>query len=135
MSREASPAGLRVLIVEDEKLVAMMLEGMLAEMGVVVAAVSGSVEEALGQLDELDIDAAILDVNLHGETSYPVADELVARGVPFMFSTGYSGALPDDRYPDSLLLAKPIDEASLGAALAGLARMAPDASGPSGPET
>ena len=92
---EALWSGKRALIVEDETMVAMLLEDCLQEMGCLVAATVSKLEEAVALAGSLAIDFAILDLNLNGKLSYPVADALAARGVPFVFSTGYgAGVLP-----------------------------------------
>jgi CheY-like chemotaxis protein len=82
-------SGRKVLLVEDEVIVAWLLEDMLSDLGCAVVGPAGSVGQALAMIDAEDIDVAVLDVNLNGETSYPIADALVARSVPFVFSTGY----------------------------------------------
>ena len=79
----------RVLIVEDEFLLVMLLEDLLPTLGYTVAGSAGSVEHALAKLDTAEVDLAVVDVNLAGEPSFPVADALRARGVPFLFTTGY----------------------------------------------
>jgi CheY-like chemotaxis protein len=86
-----SLTGLRLLVVEDEALVAMALEDMLDDLGCVVVDVAGTVSKgvALAGNNDLTIDGAILDVNLGGEKVYPVAERLEARGVRFVFCTGY----------------------------------------------
>jgi CheY-like chemotaxis protein len=84
--------GLRVLVAEDEALIAMLVEEMLADLGCEVVAVAARVGDALRMVAEAQFDAAVLDVNLHGETIYPVADALLARGVPVVFATGYGSA-------------------------------------------
>jgi DNA-binding NtrC family response regulator len=87
---EVSPfSGRRVLLVEDEMIVAWLLEDMLADLGCTVVGPAASVDQALAMIDAEAIDVAVLDVNLNGQMSYPVADALAARGVPFVFSTGY----------------------------------------------
>ena len=83
-------SGRRVLVVEDETMVAWLLEDMLADLGCAVVGPAARVNQALAMLDAEAIDAAVLDVNLNGQMSYPVADALAARGVPFVFSTGYN---------------------------------------------
>ena len=101
--------GLEILVVEDEALVLMSLEDMLAEFGCVVAGTASSVSDALSAIMTSDgLDAAILDVNLlDGEKVYPVADILAERGVPLVFSTAFAGADILDRYPQGRLLKKP----------------------------
>ena len=81
--------GLRVLIVEDENLVALLLEDMLAELGHTVIGPVARVQKALDMIQREEIDLAILDVNINGENTYSIADVLAARDVPFLFSTGY----------------------------------------------
>ena len=82
-------SGRRVLVVEDEMIVAWLLQDMLADLGCAVVGPAARVAQALAMIDAEAIDAAVLDVNLNGQKSYPVADALAARGVPFVFSTGY----------------------------------------------
>ncbi len=101
--------GLKVLIVEDEPLVAMLLEDMLADHGCVVAGATGRIDQAMALIkdDSLVIEAAILDVNLAGEVSFPLAELLAAKGVPFVFATGYGvGGLPE-AWRDRPTLQKP----------------------------
>lgn len=101
--------GLKVLIVEDEPLVAMLLEDMLADHGCVVAGATGRIDQATALIkdDSLVIEAAILDVNLAGEVSFPLAELLAAKGVPFVFATGYGvGGLPEP-WRDRPTLQKP----------------------------
>ena len=99
MSDTPSLAGLRLLVVEDEAMVAMMVEDMLMELGCVVVDVAGTVSRGLALVadEALALDGAILDVNLGGEKVYPVAAALAARRVPFVFCTGYgvAGIAPD----------------------------------------
>ncbi len=84
--------GHRVLIVEDEMLVAMELESLLAEHGCDVVGPAPTVQRALALLDGEPPDAAILDLNLAGHTAVPVAAALNARGIPFLLATGYGSA-------------------------------------------
>ena len=110
----------RVLLVEDEMFVAWLLEDMLADLGCAVVGPASSVNQALAMIDAEAIDAAVLDVNLNGQMSYPVADALAARGVPFVISTGYDkDTLPDD-YRTFPVLQKPIQRSELSDALAKL---------------
>jgi DNA-binding LytR/AlgR family response regulator len=87
----AELAGLRILIVEDEFLLAMELEALLQRRGCTVLGPVSSVAQALSMLDGEQPDIALLDVNLKGERATPVAAALLARGVPFVLITGYSG--------------------------------------------
>ena len=107
MATEAQPAtqAKRVLVVEDEVMIRMMLEDMLGELGYTVAAEAARIEEALEATKNTDFDVAILDANLKGEPTLPVADALVARGTPFVFATGY-GELPEP-YRERPTLKKP----------------------------
>jgi CheY-like chemotaxis protein len=113
-------AGRRVLVVEDEMIVAWLLEDMLTELGCVVIGPAGSVKQAVAMIDAQAIDAALLDVNLDGEMSYPVADALVVRGVPFVFSTGYDKDRLLDGYRTFPVLQKPYHQSELSDALAKL---------------
>ncbi|WP_261404766.1 response regulator [Chenggangzhangella methanolivorans] len=84
--------GLRILLVEDEAMIAMLVEDMLLDGGAEVVGPAGGVKAALAVIAETDaIDGALLDVNLGGEQSFEVADALAARNIPFVFVTGYGG--------------------------------------------
>jgi|HubBroStandDraft_4_1064222.scaffolds.fasta_scaffold639065_1 CheY-like chemotaxis protein len=110
----------RVLLVEDEMLVAWLIEDMLADLGCAVIGPASSVNQALAMIDAEAIDAAVLDLNLDGQMSYPVADVLAAHGVPFVISTGYDkDTLPDD-YRARPVLQKPMQRSELSDALAKL---------------
>ena len=111
---------LRVLIVEDEGAVGMLLEDMLTDLGYEVGAVAARLREGLGRAGTEYYDCAILDVNLDGEPSYPIAEALMARGVPFLFVTGYGARGVDRRYARHPILAKPFLQSELEAALSGL---------------
>ena len=104
----------RILLVEDEAMVALMMEDMLEDLGCEVAASFGVVGEALAWLNEPGhaIDGAVLDVNLGGQTVFPVADVLLANGTPFAFLTGYS-AVPQARTYAATVLNKPVDPGAL----------------------
>jgi len=108
---------LRILVVEDEMLVAMNIEDMLLELGHEVAGLASRLGPALALARESRFDAAMLDVNLAGEPSFPVADLLIERGVPFLFATGYGRKGIDERYRDFPMLQKPFRMVELGAAL------------------
>jgi CheY-like chemotaxis protein len=97
----------RVLVVEDEVIVGMLLEDMLGELGCEVAAISTHLEQALQLARTLDIDLAILDVNLRGTQSFPVADVLSVRSVPFLFATGYGAQILKPPYSGTPTLQKP----------------------------
>lgn len=93
----ADLAGTRVLLVEDEGAVALLLESMLEDLGCEIVASAGRIPRALQAVRELQFDLAVLDVNVAGETSFELARLLAERGIPFIFSTGYGSAgLPED---------------------------------------
>ncbi|HZP75210.1 MAG TPA: response regulator [Pseudolabrys sp.] len=100
-------SSLRVFVVEDEYLIRMLLEDMLAEIGFTVAAAAGTVTEATELAHSTEFDVAILDVNLDGQEVYPVSDILDGRGVPFVFVTGYGGRGLPEPYRDRMTLQKP----------------------------
>lgn len=110
-------SGLRVLVVEDEILVAWLLGDMLAELGCVVVGPAARVNQALAMVEAEAIDAAVIDLNLNGQRSYPIADALAARGVPFVISTGYQADRLQDGYETVPVLQKPFKGSELGAVL------------------
>jgi CheY-like chemotaxis protein len=99
----------RILVVDDEPLISMLVEGWLGELGCEVVGPTGSVEGGLKLIASGPLDGAILDINLAGENSYSVANALKARGIPFAFATGDSNVDADSGFKDSLLLHKPFD--------------------------
>ncbi|MDX2263400.1 MAG: response regulator [Hyphomicrobiales bacterium] len=107
----------RVLIVEDEMLVFMLVEDYLDQLGYDVVGPASSLEKALTIADEAEMDLAVLDVNLDGKQTFPVADRLVARGVPFIFATGYGAGGVPPRFSSTPVLQKPFKCEDLGAAL------------------
>ncbi|MFC3695221.1 response regulator [Chenggangzhangella methanolivorans] len=114
--------GLRILLVEDEAMIAMLVEDMLLDGGAEVVGPAGGVKAALAVIAETDaIDGALLDVNLGGEQSFEVADALAARNIPFVFVTGYGGAGVRDRYPNAPTLQKPFVTSDLERAIGALA--------------
>lgn len=106
-------AGRRLLVVEDEMLVLMMIEGMLSDLGCESVATAATVDRALALIDEHVFDAAMLDMNLNGDKSHAIADALAARDVPFVFSTGYSGRDMREGYRDRPVLKKPFRDEEL----------------------
>lgn len=108
----------RVLLVEDEALVAMLLETILEDMGCVPVGPAGTVEEGLAMVaDPAPLDAALLDVNLAGHQVFPIAEALKARGVPFVFSTGYGESGLPDEWRGHATVQKPFTESAIRAAL------------------
>jgi CheY-like chemotaxis protein len=118
MTAAAAPAGKRILVVEDESMIRVLLEGMLEELGYTMAAEAGELDEAMTLARQGEFDAAILDVNLHGEPITPVVDILVERGLPFVFSTGYDLRGVPEIYRAKPTLQKPFKIEALAQALA-----------------
>jgi CheY-like chemotaxis protein len=116
-----SLSALKVLVVEDEALVSMLVEDMLTDLGCLVVGPAAEIEEALRLVGDADIDAALLDVNLGGRPIFPVADALKARGVPFAFASGYGEAGLSEAHRGALVLQKPFREADLRRVLEELA--------------
>jgi len=111
-------AGKRILVVEDESLVAMLIETILEDLGCAPIGPAASVEEGLGLVNgETAIDAALLDVNVGGQQVFPVAEALAARGVPFVFSTGYGEAGLPDSWRGRPTLQKPFTEDAVRTAI------------------
>jgi DNA-binding response OmpR family regulator len=103
--------GRKILVVEDEYLIAMTLSDILEDAGVVVAGPIGRLEEALDYVNSEGsaLDGAVLDVMLHGQTSYPIADSLLASGVKFVFVTGYNERALDVAYRNYPRCQKPFE--------------------------
>lgn len=99
--------GRRILVVEDEMMILMMIEGMLGDLGCDHITSAATIEQALSIIGTQAFDAACLDVNLNGRESYPIADALAASGVPFAFSTGYSDGDMRERHRGRPVLKKP----------------------------
>lgn len=106
-------AGNRLLLVEDEALTGMMMSDILTELGFHVIGPFGRVADAMAAVGREDFHAAVLDVNLDGEMVYPVADAVLARGVPLVFVTGYGAEGIDSRFAQVLVLQKPIEKQML----------------------
>ena len=125
--------GRRIMLVEDELLIAMLLEETLEDAGCVVVGPFSRLGEALEASGAEMVDAALLDVNLAGEKVYPAAEMLARRGVPFLLLSGYGDkSLPCDRQ-HWRHLGKPFNQADLLSALAGLIDGAPRGDGPQPP--
>ena len=112
-----SLADMRLLVVEDELLVSMLIEEILGELGATVAGPYGRLADGLAAAKAERFDGAILDLNLAGESADPLADLLLARGVPFVFITGYQRESIDRRYANVPVLQKPVDAAALESVL------------------
>jgi CheY-like chemotaxis protein len=110
-------SGRRILVVEDEMLVLIMIEDMLADLGCKSVSAAATVPQALALIEAQVFDAAMLDLNLSGINSLPVAAALAAHGVPFFFSTGYTADDKRDGYRDRPVIKKPFPENELAAIL------------------
>ena len=110
--------GRRVLVIEDESLVAMLLETILDDMGCSVIGPESNIDDGLrSAMGEASLDAALLDVNVAGREVFPVAEALRARGVPFVFSTGYGEAGLPDHWRGHPTIQKPFTEGAIRDAL------------------
>jgi CheY-like chemotaxis protein len=118
----------RIMIVEDEALVALMVEDLLTDFGCEISGSFGAVDDALAYLRDAAapppaLDGAVLDVNIGGTMVFPVAERLRAAGIPFVFATGYA-ALPRKGFEDIIVLNKPIDPHLLEDAVRGFGKAA-----------
>lgn len=112
-------AGLNVLLVEDEFLIALDAEEMLRELGAAAVTVASNFEEAQKRIAEGKFDLAILDVNLNGQKSFPLAEQLLTRGTPVVFGTGYNLLTRQmDGYEAGICVTKPYTASSLQRGLA-----------------
>jgi len=118
MADYSALVGRRVLVVEDEMMIAMLVEDMLSELGCAVVGPAHALDTALDLVrTELGLDAALLDVNLGGQPVFAVADALREKGVPAIFSTGYGDAALRDVDRGSHVLQKPFRAGDLAKAL------------------
>jgi len=119
MHQDVALAGRRILVVEDEFLVAEYLGETLRSAGAHVLGPLGRVAETLAfvEANRDGMDAVVLDVNLHGQPSFPIADLLIRHGIRFVFTTGYDGAAIDAAYRNYPRCEKPFREEALLAAL------------------
>ena len=112
--------GKTVLIVEDEALIAMLFEDLLSDFGCTVVGPAMSVRQAMDLAGSAAFDIAVLDVNLNGEASFPVATLLETRGVPFVFSSGYGASGLPPEWQGRPTLPKPFSSDEVADVLAGL---------------
>jgi CheY-like chemotaxis protein len=111
-------AGLNVMIVEDEPLVAMAIELLVQDVGGVAVGPFATVAQAIGAIETgLRIDCALLDYNLGKDQSEPVAEALISRSVPFAFTSGQAAKEIQQRFPGHVVFEKPLDEERLKAFL------------------
>lgn len=111
----------RVLVVEDEAILAMMVEDMLSDAGYEVVGPAPHLDAAMSLARDADFDVAILDMNLAGRNALPVAEVIRGRGKPFVFATGYGAAADAPGYEDVATVAKPFTMEDIGKAFAELA--------------
>ena len=112
--------GLRILVVEDDSLIAMFLEEVLSTVGCDLVGPVARLAAAKVAARERAVDCAILDINLKGELVYPVAEILAERGIPFAFATGYGSAETGERFRGRPILHKPFKAAEVWAMVARL---------------
>lgn len=112
-----SLAGKRVLVVEDEFLVAVLIQEILADIGCEVAGLASDLDDALAKAETLAFDLAILDVNLRGEQSLPVAEKLAERRLAFVLATGYGSRGVSPAFPDAPIVTKPFQQRDIEAGL------------------
>lgn len=105
--------GARVLVVEDEAAISMLLEDMLLDFGCTVVGPAARLSTALEMAQVENFEVAILDVNVAGEPIYPVAEAIVKRNLPIVFSTGYGGAGIREPFRDRPVVQKPFSQADL----------------------
>jgi CheY-like chemotaxis protein len=116
-SAPTAGSSLQILVVEDVSLVAMMIEDMLTDLGHEVVATSGRMPDASKLVSGASADLAILDVNLNGEETYPLADSLAARDIPFIFATGYGSSGIKAEWSGVPVLQKPFQSSELAKAI------------------
>lgn len=119
---KAGRAKLKVLVVEDEALVAMLIEDVLDELGHEVVGLAGRLEEALALAQRVEADVAVVDLNLGGRHTYPVAEVLRRREIPFIFATGYGAAGVREEWRGQIVVQKPFEPDELDAAIASARR-------------
>jgi CheY-like chemotaxis protein len=116
-------SALTILVLEDETMVAMLLEDMLGDLGCRVVGPVATVDAALAKLQERAVDAALLDVNLsYGQSGYPVAEALAARNIPFAFVTGYGAGTLHPEFRSRPTLQKPFHTSALVDVLLAMAK-------------
>lgn len=113
--------GLRVLVVEDEALVSLMIEDLLQDMGCTVVGPAASLTNALALAESEPLDGALLDLNLGGDPAEPIAECLKARGVPFVFLTGYGSGGVSKRFAAMPTISKPFHPSAIETVLASFA--------------
>jgi len=115
--RGNSAAGRRVLVVEDEVMIRMLIGDMLAELGHTLVGEAAGIDEALALAKQSEFDVAILDVTLNGQPISPVVEILIERKLPFVFATGYGERGVPEPYRDTPTLQKPFQAEALARAI------------------
>jgi CheY-like chemotaxis protein len=107
----------RVLIVEDETMISMLIEDMVSDLGAEVVGPAARFEQAMTLALEANFDLAVLDVNLDGLVVYPIADVLRHRGIPFIFMTGYDSSVVPESSQHNRVLTKPFSHQTFSDAI------------------
>ena len=107
-----------MLVVEDEMMISMLLEDMLSDIGCTPVGPATRMERAWKLIEDAGFDVAILDVNLNGDETFPIADALAARAIPFVFASGYSAGRLREEYRSVPSLKKPFQQQELERTLA-----------------
>ena len=110
---ETGIEGARIFVVEDESVITMLLQDMFEELNCEVVSLASRFQDALDKANTLSFEVAILDVNLNGQRTFPIAEALTARGLPFVFSTGYGAAAVPENFRGVPVLQKPFRIADL----------------------
>ncbi|HEY1503507.1 MAG TPA: response regulator [Stellaceae bacterium] len=115
MTEEMEPniEGARIFVVEDESVITMLLQDMFEELNCEVVSLASRFQDALDKANTLSFEVAILDVNLNGQRTFPIAEALRARGLPFIFATGYGAAAVPENFRAAPVLQKPFRIADL----------------------
>lgn len=121
-SQQPQLAGLKILVIEDEVILFLLVEDMLSELGCAEAWHAISVKDALSVLAERRPDAAVLDVNLAGELAFSIAERLDEARIPFVFVTGYGRSGIPDQWASRPVIQKPFELETLASALASVLR-------------
>lgn len=122
MNDEPLLSGLKILIVEDDVIIAEAMSDSFVRAAATVIGPAFSVRQALGLIGETRPDAAVVDINLNGELAFPVADRLRADGIPFVFATGFDASDIPEHYATIGHCSKPVDPATLAEAFSWLNR-------------
>ena len=107
----------RIFVVEDEMMIALMIEDMVCDLGHQFAGMAMRLPQALEMAKDIEADVAILDINLDGRRSFPVAEALLARGVKVLFASGYGSPGLEAPFLDAVIIKKPFEQAELKRAI------------------